>query len=100
MPIPERSAGREKTLNVTQVGGSEVLDRNTPIREDRIIRLKTVLARTGLSRSTIYRKIAEGTFPAQLKISVNGAGWRESDINRWIADPVGWRPKGEFDEVR
>ena len=30
---------------------------------DRIIRLKTVLSRTGLSRSTIYRKIAEGTFP-------------------------------------
>lgn len=29
MPIPERSAGREKTSNVTQVGGSEVLDRNT-----------------------------------------------------------------------
>ena len=28
---------------------------------DRIVRLKTVLARTGLSRSTIYRKIAEGT---------------------------------------
>ncbi|MES0056581.1 AlpA family transcriptional regulator [Mesorhizobium sp. M0078] len=57
---------------------------------DRIIRLKTVLARTGLSRSTIYRKIAEGTFPAQIKISVNGAGWRESDINRWVADPVSW----------
>ena len=36
---------------------------------DRIVRLKTVLARTGLSRSTIYRKIAEGTFPAQLRIS-------------------------------
>ena len=28
---------------------------------DRIIRMKTVLVRTGLSRSTIYRKIAEGT---------------------------------------
>jgi prophage regulatory protein len=55
---------------------------------DRIIRLKTVLARTGLSRSTIYRKIGEGTFPAQLRISVNGAGWRESEINRWIVDPV------------
>ena len=39
---------------------------------DRIIRLKTVLSRTGLSRSTIYRKIAEGTFPPQIKISVNG----------------------------
>ena len=58
---------------------------------DRIVRLKTVLARTGLSRSTIYRKIAEGTFPTQIKISVNGTGWRESDIDRWIADPGGWR---------
>jgi prophage regulatory protein len=60
---------------------------------DRIIRLRTVLARTGLSRSTIYRKIADGTFPPQIKISINGSGWHESDINRWIADPVSWRPK-------
>jgi prophage regulatory protein len=67
---------------------------------DRIIRLRTVLSRTGLSRSTIYRKIAEGTFPPRIKISVNGSGWHESDINRWIADPVAWRPKREFDEVR
>jgi prophage regulatory protein len=66
---------------------------------ERIIRLKTVLARTGLSRSTIYRKIAEGTFPAQLKISTNGTGWHESDINHWVADPVGWRPRREFDQA-
>ena len=59
---------------------------------DRIIRMDTVRDRTGLSRSTIYRKIAEGTFPPQIKISINGAGWRESDIDRWIADPAGWRP--------
>lgn len=58
---------------------------------DKIIRIKTVLARTGLSRSTLYRKIAEGTFPCQVKISVHGAGWRESAINRWIADPIGYR---------
>ena len=66
---------------------------------DRIVRLKTVLSRTGLSRSTIYRKIAEGTFPAQLRISTNGAGWRESDISLWIADPARWAPRirGEFD---
>ena len=58
---------------------------------DRIVRMKTVLARAGLSRSTIYRKIAEGTFPPRIKISINGAGWKESDIDRWIADPAGWR---------
>lgn len=60
-------------------------------KADRIIRLRTVLDRTGLSRSTVYRKIAEGTFPSQVRISVHGAGWRESAINRWIADPVGYR---------
>lgn len=64
---------------------------------DRIIRLKTVLARTGLSRSTIYRKIAEGTFPPQLRISTNGAGWHESDISRWVANPAGWRATDDND---
>jgi prophage regulatory protein len=58
---------------------------------DRIVRMKTILARTGLSRSIIYHKITEGTFPPQLKISTNSAGRRESDINRWVADPVAWR---------
>ena len=67
---------------------------------ERIIRLRTVLFRTGLSRSTIYRKIAEGTFPPQIKISVNGSGWHESDIVSLIADPVTWRPKRAVDEVR
>lgn len=64
---------------------------------DRIIRMKTVFARTGLSRSTIYRKMADGTFPPKLKISANGAGWHESEISRWVANPAGWRPRGEFD---
>jgi len=77
-----------------------VLDLNTPIREDGIIRLRAVLSRAGLSRSTIYRKTAEGTFPPQIKISVNGSGWHESDISRWIADPIAWRPKRQYDDVR
>jgi prophage regulatory protein len=59
---------------------------------DRIIRLKTVLNRSGLSRSTVYRKINEGTFPPQVKVSLNGVGWRESELNRWIANPAVFRP--------
>jgi prophage regulatory protein len=39
---------------------------------DRINRLKTVLSRTGLSRSTIYRKIAEGTSPLSSKSAPTG----------------------------
>lgn len=63
---------------------------------EKIIRLKTVLARTGFSRSTMYRKIKEGTFPCQVRISVHGAGWRESAINCWIDDPVGYRNEGAW----
>lgn len=59
---------------------------------DRIIRLKTVLNRTGLSRSTVYRKIAEGTFPPQIPISIHGAGWSESEVNRWVSNPPAYRP--------
>jgi len=58
---------------------------------DRIIRLRTVLDRTGLSRSTLYRKIGEGSFPRQIRISVHGAGWRESAVNQWIENPDGYR---------
>jgi prophage regulatory protein len=46
-------------------------------------------------RFTIYRKIAEGTFPAQLRISIHGTGWRESDIDRRVNDPSGWRMEPE-----
>lgn len=64
---------------------------------ERIVRLKTVLARTGLSRSTIYRKIAEGTFPRQVKIGVHGAGWHESAIDRWVANPAAYRADNDDD---
>lgn len=54
-----------------------------------------LLACTGLSRFTIYRKVTEDTVPPQLRISANGAGGKESDINRWVVDPVRWRPEEE-----
>lgn len=54
---------------------------------DRILRIAAVLQRTGLSRSTLYRKIREGSFPPQVQISTQCTGWRESAVNRWVADP-------------
>jgi prophage regulatory protein len=55
---------------------------------DRILRIKAVLARTGLSRSTLYRKIRDGTFPRQVHISTRCAGWRESAISAWLRNPM------------
>jgi prophage regulatory protein len=55
---------------------------------DRILRLKTVLTRTGLSRSTMYRKMQNGTFPKNVKISTRCAGWRESAVAMWLKNPM------------
>ena len=55
---------------------------------ERILRLNTVLDRTGLSRATLYRKINDGTFPKQIKLSSRCAGWRESSINAWLRNPI------------
>ena len=55
---------------------------------DRILRLPAVLARTGLTRSTLYRKIEQGKFPRQIKISERCAGWRQSAIEEWLRNPV------------
>jgi prophage regulatory protein len=65
--------------------------------QDRIVRIRTVIARSGLSRSTLYRKIEKGTFPKQVRINDYCRGWRESEINRWISDPEGWRPLAAAD---
>lgn len=55
---------------------------------DRILRIKTVLERTGLSRSTLYRKIERGHFPRQVKIAERCAGWRESAVREWMHNPM------------
>jgi prophage regulatory protein len=53
-----------------------------------ILRLSDVKARTGLSRSTIYERIKEGDFPAQVSLGPRAVGWLESDINGWISAQV------------
>ena len=55
---------------------------------DRILRLKSVLERTGLSRATLYRKMESGTFPRNFKISTRCAGWYESAVVAWQKNPM------------
>jgi prophage regulatory protein len=58
---------------------------------DRILRLNAVLDRTGLSRSTLYRKVEEGTFPVQVQIAARCVGWRETDVVNWMRNPMFYR---------
>ncbi|MFC4595055.1 helix-turn-helix transcriptional regulator [Sphingobium tyrosinilyticum] len=57
---------------------------------DRILRLTSVLERTGLSRATLYRKVQAGTFPRQVRIAARCMGWRESAVNEWLRNPMFW----------
>jgi len=56
-----------------------------------IIRLPQVIQKTGLSRSSIYAAIADGTFPAQIKLTKRSSGWLESEVDSWISDRVAER---------
>jgi len=49
-----------------------------------ILRLPTVQARTGLSRSTIYLRISEGRFPKPVSLGGRSVGWVEAEINAWL----------------
>lgn len=53
-----------------------------------ILRLPIVKARTGLSRSTIYLRIAEGSFPAPVSLGGRAVGWIEAEVNDWLANRI------------
>lgn len=50
----------------------------------RIMRLKSVMEATGLARSTIYKYIDKGHFPAPVPLGVRAVGWLESEVEGWI----------------
>jgi prophage regulatory protein len=54
----------------------------------KFLRLPQVKQTTGLSKSTIYARIAEGTFPKQIPLGPRLVVWVESDIQKWIAEQV------------
>jgi prophage regulatory protein len=51
---------------------------------DRLLRRRDVEAIVGLSRSAIYAKIAERSFPEPVKIASHAVRWRESDVRQWM----------------
>lgn len=53
-----------------------------------ILRRKQVEIRTGLSRSTIYARISEGTFPPPIDLGGRAVGWLESEIDAWLQSRI------------
>ena len=53
-----------------------------------ILRLPAVKGRTGLSRSTIYLRIAQGSFPPPVSLGGRAVGWVEAEVNDWLAQRI------------
>jgi len=53
-----------------------------------ILRLPAVMANIGLSRSSIYLRVAEGTFPKPVSLGARAVGWLQSDIEEWLRQRV------------
>jgi prophage regulatory protein len=56
-------------------------------------RLPAVKARTGLSRSEIYRRIALGDFPRPIKLGERASAWSTTEIDAWIASRIAARDR-------
>ena len=56
--------------------------------QQKLLRLPQVKAATGLSKSSIYARIAEGTFPKQIPLGPRLVVWVEADIQNWINEQV------------
>ena len=70
---------------------------------EKLLRRPEVEAVTGLSRASIYARMAKGDFPRPMRLGPRAVAWRDSDVQEWIdslnpADPPapgGRKPRGE-----
>lgn len=53
---------------------------------DKHLRLPEVMEATGLGKTTIYRLMANGQFPKQIKLSQMVVAWPESVISEWLEE--------------
>jgi prophage regulatory protein len=54
-------------------------------------RLRDVIRITALSRTTIYRRIAEGRFPPPVHLGGRASAWSSAGLQAWIDDPEGYK---------
>lgn len=54
----------------------------------RLIRLSDVTQATGLGRSTIYKYIADSSFPKPVPLGGGRVAWVEQEIQDWIVERV------------
>ena len=79
----------------------------TPNQKHRFIRLSEVMSRTGYGRTSIYRKMEDGSFPKSLKLGgppkdpnefdSRAIAWIEDEVDQWIESRIEDRDLGSSD---
>ena len=75
-----------------------IINPTTKKTKARLIRLPEVLSRTGYGRTSIYRKMEEGTFPKCLKLGgpikdstkfdSRAIAWIEDEVDQWVESRI------------
>src|SRR5262249_31909496 len=74
-------------------GGTDASDHPAQVGRSpaRFLRCREVCARTGLSRTTLWRLECRGAFPFSRQLTTNTVGWLEAEVEEWIATRVSRR---------
>jgi len=56
--------------------------------EKTIWRLHTVMARTGLPRSSVYHKMSLDEFPQSINLGIRSVGWIAEEVEEWIEERI------------
>jgi predicted DNA-binding transcriptional regulator AlpA len=75
-PQPDRRVQDERNSDVTE--DSDVI----------LLRLPEVKAMTGLSKSSLYALVREGTFPAPVRLGPRAVAWVKSEVRQWAVERV------------
>lgn len=65
---------------------SVLLSHKAILPETGFLRQPQVLSFIPISKSTLWRRVVEGTFPAPIKLSPRVTAWRVEDVRRWIEE--------------
>ena len=53
-----------------------------------LYRCKSVLEKTGLKRSSLYKLIHLGTFPKPIKITAKAVAWPSNEVEDWVKNRI------------
>lgn len=63
----------------------------------KVLRIKDLIRKVGMARSTIYDRINpkspryDNTFPKPIKLGLSAVGWLEHEIDAWVENLINQR---------